>query len=104
MKINFVDNVHPVLSTRLTVAGHTCEDLSERNGKELLEQLHDSEGLVVRSRVMLGQLSLDEEQGIIDTTKSWLMARSGERRAYALYLERWGDWLNPWQAPAPPPT
>jgi len=55
MKINFVDSVHPVLSTRLTVAGHTCEDLSERHGKELIQQLHDSEGLVVRSRVMLDE-------------------------------------------------
>ena len=52
MKINFVDAVHPVLSTRLTVAGHTCEDLSERTGEELFAQLHDSQGLVVRSRVL----------------------------------------------------
>lgn len=52
MKINFVDTVHPVLSTRLTVSGHTCEDLSERTGDEYLAQLHDSEGLVVRSRLL----------------------------------------------------
>ena len=52
MKINFVDTVHPVLSTRLTVAGHTCEDLSERTGDEFFAQLHDSQGLVVRSRVL----------------------------------------------------
>ncbi len=52
MKINFVDSVHPVLSTRLTVAGHTCEDLSEFTGEELSAQLHDSEGLVVRSRIL----------------------------------------------------
>lgn len=53
MKINFVDRVHPVLSVRLTVAGHTCEDLSERDGDELLAQLWDSEGLIVRSRLMI---------------------------------------------------
>lgn len=55
MKINFIDTVHPVLSTRLTVAGHTCEDLSEYSGEALLKQLHDSEGLVVRSRLMLDE-------------------------------------------------
>ncbi len=54
MKINFIDSVHPVLSTRLTVAGHTCEDLSEYSGEALLHQLHDSGGLVVRSRLMIG--------------------------------------------------
>lgn len=58
MKINFVDSVHPVLSTRLTVAGHICEDLSERSGKELLDQLWDSEGLVVRSRLMIDEAVL----------------------------------------------
>lgn len=53
MKVNFIDAVHPVLSTRLTAAGHTCEDLSEYSGTELLGQLHDAEGLVVRSRLMI---------------------------------------------------
>lgn len=55
MKINFIDQVHPVLSTRLTAAGHTCEDLSERSGSELLAQLWDSDGLVVRSRLMIDE-------------------------------------------------
>lgn len=59
MKINFIDSVHPVLSTRLTVAGHTCEDLSEYRGDALLAQLHDSEGLVVRSRLMIDAEVLD---------------------------------------------
>lgn len=53
MKVNFIDTVHPVLSTRLTVAGHTCEDLGEYKDDTLLQQLHDSEGLVVRSRLMI---------------------------------------------------
>lgn len=59
MKINFVDTVHPVLSTRLTVAGHTCEDLSEYEGDALMAQLHDSEGLVVRSRLFIDDSVLD---------------------------------------------
>ena len=59
MKVNFIDSVHPVLSTRLSVAGHTCEDLSERNGEDLLAQLHDSEGLVVRSRLMMDAGTLE---------------------------------------------
>ena len=53
MKVNLIDRVHPVLSRRHTVAGHVCEDLSERGGETLLAQLHDSEGLVVRSRLMI---------------------------------------------------
>ncbi|HMN05333.1 MAG TPA: NAD(P)-dependent oxidoreductase [Flavobacteriales bacterium] len=59
MKINFIDTVHPVLSTRLTVAGHTCEDLSEHAGDALMAQLHDSEGLIVRSRLFIDDKVLD---------------------------------------------
>lgn len=59
MKVNFIDSVHPVLSTRLSVAGHTCEDLSERTGEDLLAQLNDAEGIVVRSRIMLDAPTLD---------------------------------------------
>ena len=71
MKINFVDSVHPVLSTRLTVAGHTCEDLSERTGEDLLAQLWDSEGLIVRSRLMIDESVLNR------TPKLRFIARAG---------------------------
>ncbi len=59
MKVHFIDSVHPVLSERLTIAGHTCEDVSELNGEALLAQLHDAEGLVIRGRVMLDAKTLD---------------------------------------------
>jgi hypothetical protein len=45
---------------------------------------------------MFGLISLDEEQGLIAQTKSWLIKKSGESAAYRAYLERWGDWKNPW--------
>lgn len=71
MKVNFIDRVHPVLSERLTVAGHVCEDLSERQGEELMAQLHDSEGLVVRSRLLIDAAVLR------DAPKLRFVARAG---------------------------
>ncbi len=59
MKIAFIDTVHPVLSERLSIAGHTCEDLGGLEGEELLKQLHDAEGIVVRGRIMLDRATLD---------------------------------------------
>lgn len=59
MKINFIDSVHPVLSERLSVAGHTCEDLSELEGEMLFAQLFDAEGVVIRGRIMLDAKTLD---------------------------------------------
>jgi D-3-phosphoglycerate dehydrogenase len=59
MKILFIDQVHPVLSERLAIAGHICEDVSSLTGEELLAQLHDAEGVVIRGRIMLDKPTLD---------------------------------------------
>lgn len=56
----------------------------------------DTYFVFLRSRVVLGQLSLDEEQGIVAETKTWLMKRAKESAAFNAYLERWGDWKSPW--------
>ncbi len=58
--------------------------------------LLDTYFVFLRTRVMTGAITLDEEQGLIAQTKGWLEARVGETPAYADYLERWGDWTNPW--------
>jgi hypothetical protein len=60
----------------------------------------DTYFVFLRTRVLLGQLKLDMEQQIIAETKSWLEARADDQAAYRLYLDRWGDWPNPWPAPA----
>ncbi|MCH8047809.1 MAG: 3'-5' exonuclease, partial [Planctomycetes bacterium] len=30
-------------------------------------------------------------------TKQWIEQQAETKRAYGLYLERWGDWPNPWE-------
>jgi len=60
----------------------------------------DTYFVFLRTRVLLGRLRLDQEQGIIAETKSWLAARSADVRAYQLYLDRWGDWPDPWEGAA----
>ena len=56
----------------------------------------DTYFVFLRTRVMFGLISLDEEQGLIAQTKTWLIKKSAESAAYRIYLERWGDWENPW--------
>ena len=58
----------------------------------------DTYFVFLRTRVMLGQLTLETEQKIIAETKAWLERKAGEVAAYRLYLDRWGDWPNPWLA------
>jgi D-3-phosphoglycerate dehydrogenase len=64
VKVLFMDSVHPVLSERLAIAGHTCEDVSELSGAALLGQLHDAEGIVIRGRVMLDAKTLGHAPGL----------------------------------------
>jgi predicted PolB exonuclease-like 3'-5' exonuclease len=56
----------------------------------------DTYFVFLRTRVLVGQLSIDGEHQIIDQTKHWLEERASTVRAYAMYLEHWGDWPNPW--------
>jgi hypothetical protein len=55
----------------------------------------DTYFVFLRTRVLVGQISLDDEQKLIAATKSWLEERA-DVAAYRLYLDRWGDWKNPW--------
>lgn len=56
----------------------------------------DTYFVFLRTRVLVGQLALDAEQAIIARTKEWLQQNASQVRAYQLYLDRWGDWANPW--------
>lgn len=61
----------------------------------------------LRTNVLLGRLTLDDEQRIVHETKAWLEARADQLPVYGEYLKRWGDWRNPWQTTAevePPPA
>lgn len=56
----------------------------------------DSYFVFLRTRVMIGQLSLDEEQRLVTKTREWLENQSADIPVYAHYLRNWGDWVNPW--------
>lgn len=58
----------------------------------------DTYFVFLRSRVLVGQLTLDEEQGIVAETKTWLLKKKAEYPIYEEYANRWGDWKNPWRA------
>ncbi len=58
----------------------------------------DTYFVFLRSRVLLGQIPLAQEQKIIDETKAWLEGRADQNSAFHKYLAHWGDWPNPWVA------
>jgi hypothetical protein len=46
----------------------------------------------------MGELALDKEQELIGAAKSWLEQKAATSAGFRLYLDRWGDWPNPWKA------
>lgn len=85
---------------KMDIQGHMVQDmfnegkLAEINDYCRCDAL-DTYFVFLRTRVLLGQLSLDEEQGIVAETKEWLIKQSSSSPAYRAYLERWGDWVKP---------
>jgi predicted PolB exonuclease-like 3'-5' exonuclease len=55
----------------------------------------DTYFVFLRTMLVLGHLTLEKEQEIVQRTKLWLEQRK-EIPAYLKYLENWGDWTNPW--------
>jgi 3'-5' exonuclease len=87
---------------KMDVQGHMVQDLwNEGKLAEINDYCRcdvlDTYFVFLRSRVLLGQLTLDQEQGIIAETKTWLIKQAEKTTAYAGYLQRWGDWPDPWK-------
>ena len=60
----------------------------------------DTYFVFLRSRVLLGRLTLEEEQKIVDETKLWIEQRADQQPGLQNYLDHWGDWNAP---DVPPP-
>ena len=86
---------------KMDVQGDMVQDLFEAGKlKEINDYCRcdvlDTYFVFLRSRVIVGQLKLDEEQGLVAVAKTWLLKRTKECQIYEQYLKRWGDWVNPW--------
>ena len=87
---------------KMDVQGHMVQDLFYQGKLAEINDycrcdLLDTYFVFLRTRVLFGQLSLDQEQGLIAETKTWLTKRADQSEAYQAYLKRWGDWSNPWK-------
>jgi predicted PolB exonuclease-like 3'-5' exonuclease len=86
---------------KMEVQGHMVQDLYDQGKLQQINDycrcdLLDTYFVFLRTRVLFGEISLDHEQGLIADTKSWLKKKAGQVGAFAAYLDRWGDWSNPW--------
>lgn len=57
----------------------------------------DTYFVFLRTNLLMGKLSLDQEQERVREAKHLLESQAAQHPAYAQYLEQWGDWENPWE-------
>jgi predicted PolB exonuclease-like 3'-5' exonuclease len=55
----------------------------------------DTYFVFLRTRVLLGKLTMDDEHRIVSEAKIWLEAQSENIPVYKNYLSHWGDWQPP---------
>ena len=55
----------------------------------------DTYFVFLRTRVLLGQLTLDQERDLVAHVKAMLERQASGSAAYQNYLEHWGDWQRP---------
>lgn len=55
----------------------------------------DTYFVFLRSQVLTGRLSLEEEQQLVTKTKDWLEERREGQPAFDHYLKQWGTWSPP---------
>lgn len=87
---------------KMDVQGHMVQDLwNEGKLAEINDYCRcdvlDTYFAFLRTMVLLGQLKLDDEQRLVLVARDFISQRSSTIPAYAAYLERWGDWVNPWK-------
>jgi predicted PolB exonuclease-like 3'-5' exonuclease len=92
---------------KMDVQGHMVQDLNDAGRQSEIHDycrcdVLDTYFVFLRTRVLLGKLTLDAEQAIVAETRAWLEERAAAAPAYRLYLDRWGEWPNPWVAEQAP--
>ena len=86
---------------KIEVQGNMVQDLY--NDGKLAEindycrcDVLDTYFVFLRTSVLLGRITLDQEKELVEHTHEWLLARQDESAAFRTYLEHWGSWNNPW--------
>jgi predicted PolB exonuclease-like 3'-5' exonuclease len=89
---------------KMGVAGHMVQQLYV-DGK--LEEINDycrcdvidTYLVFLRTAVVMGQITLEEQMEKVSNTQSWLEANSEQHPVYGEYLKSCSNWENPWLEP-----
>lgn len=88
---------------KMNVQGHMVQDMFQQGRLAEINDycrcdVLDTYFVFLRSRVLVGELTLEREHDLVDQAQQWLTQQTDRVPAYAEYLSMWGDWVNPWGA------
>ena len=86
---------------KMDVAGHMVQDLWEAGKTADIHgycrsDVLDTYFIWLRSRVVVGDITLAREQALIDHARRWIEAHAEACPPLGHYLAAWGAWDNPW--------
>lgn len=87
---------------KMAVQGHMVQEMYDEGRIEEISDycrcdVLDTYFVFLRTRVLVGELSLESEQKLLHEAKHWIAERAATQQACALYMEHWADWENPWK-------
>ncbi len=82
------------------VDGSQVQDMHDRGETTAINDycrcdVLDTYFVFLRTRVLLGKLTIEAERELVAATKTWLEEHSATLPVYAHYLSHWGDWQPP---------
>ena len=85
---------------KMDVEGHMVQDLYDAGRLQDINDycrcdVLDTYFIFLRTRVLVGQLTLADEHQLVKEAKEWITQRAATQNAYRLYLRHWGDWEKP---------
>lgn len=87
---------------KMAMQGHMVQDMYDQGRlAEIVDyckcDVLDTYFVFLRTRVLVGELSLDAEQKLVAEAHRWITDQAKAQPACAVYLEHWADWQNPWK-------
>ncbi len=86
---------------KMGIAGHMVQDLYDDGHLKQINDycrcdVLDTYFVFLRTKVLVGELSLEQEMEIVSDTKNWLAEQASSYPIYSEYLGKLKEWENPW--------
>ena len=86
---------------KMDVSGDMVQDLFEQGELARINDycrcdVLDTYFVFLRTSVLIGNLTLEQEQQRVRQAKQWIESNTEQHPIYQQYLDNWGDWNNPW--------